>query len=79
MIHQTKRSQNFRGELSSHVGVYWENMFKFRLSQNFKEIGATFIRRLLRGGGVLRLLNNYNEIVFDTESKLVIFYSLTNS
>lgn len=63
------------------MGVYSENMFKFRLSQNFKEIGATFIRRLLRGGGggVLRLLNNYNEIVFDTESKLVIFYSLTNS
>ena len=58
---------------------YSENMFKFRLSQNFKEIGATLIKGSLRGGGALSLLNNKNEIVFDTESKLVIFYSLTNS
>lgn len=58
---------------------YSENMFNFRLSQNFKEIGATLIKGSLRGGGALSLLNNYNEIVFDTESKLVIFYSLTNS
>ena len=63
MIHQTKRSQNFQGELSSHEG----------------EIGATLIKGSLKGGGALSLLNNYNEIVFDTESKLVIFYSLTNS
>lgn len=35
---------------------YSENMFNFRLSQNFKEIGATLIKGSLRGGGGSQLV-----------------------